>query len=162
MEVALVSTSDAEVLETLLARVMRLVAIHGGSPAGGLAETTLSMAEGVLLLDLLDSDGATQQQLADRLWLDKSRVSRLCSALELKRLVARQRDEGNRRNVLVHITPTGVAAATQLRETWNRRHEPVLAALTPEERHGLLVGLSALARELADSHLRHVPERVTK
>ena len=65
-------TSDAEVLETLLARVMRLVAMDGDSPAGGLAETTLSMAEGVLLVDLLDSDGATQQQLANRLNLDRA------------------------------------------------------------------------------------------
>jgi DNA-binding MarR family transcriptional regulator len=152
-------TSDAEVLQTLLAPVMRLAAMHDDSPPGGLAERTLSMSEGVLLLDLLDSDGATQQQLADRLGLDKSRVSRLCSALELKRLVARQRDEANRRNLLVRITPIGVAAATQLRETWHRRHERVLAALTPEERRALLVGLRALARELSASHLRQVPER---
>jgi DNA-binding MarR family transcriptional regulator len=96
--------------------VMGLVAIHGDSPAGDLAETSLSIAEGVLLVELLDSDGATQQQLADRPGLDKSRVSRLCSALELKQLVARQRDEANRRNLLVRITPSGVAAATQLRE----------------------------------------------
>jgi hypothetical protein len=61
-----------EVLETLLARVMRLVAMDGDSPAGGLAETTLSMAEGVLLVDLLDSDGATQQKLADRLNIDRA------------------------------------------------------------------------------------------
>jgi DNA-binding MarR family transcriptional regulator len=147
-------TSDAEVLDTLLARVMRLVAIHADSPAGGLARTPLSMAEGVLLVDLLDSSGVTQQQLADRLSLDKSRVSRLCSALESKRLVARQRDDANRRNLLVRITPTGAAAATQLREIWHRRHERVLSAMTSDERHGLLVGLRALARELTASHLQ--------
>lgn len=55
--------------------------------------------------------------------------------------------------LLVRITPTGVAVATQLRETWRRRHERMLAAMTSDERHGLLAGLRALARELTASHL---------
>ena len=145
--------SDAELLETLLAKVVRLLAVHGdasGDPGG----TALSMAEGVLLVELLATGEVTQQQLADRLLLDKSRVSRLCSALERKHLLARQRDQRNRRNLHVRITASGTAAAARLRQTWQERHERMLAAMTPEERRALLLGLGALARELAAFHAK--------
>jgi DNA-binding MarR family transcriptional regulator len=150
-----VSDLDAELLETLLTKVMRLVAMHSDTPVGDLAVTALSLAEGVLLVELLATGEVTQQQLADRLSLDKSRVSRLCSALERKNLLARRRDESNRRNLRVRITPSGAAAATRLRQTWHERHERMLAAMTPDERRALLVGLGALARGLAEFHPEH-------
>jgi len=108
-----------------------------------------------LLVELLASGEATQQQVADRLSLDKSRVSRLCSALERKDLLARQRDESNRRNLRVRLTASGASAATRLGQTWHERHEQMLAAMTPDERRALLLGLSALARELAAFHSEH-------
>jgi DNA-binding MarR family transcriptional regulator len=152
MEV-IVPDSDAELLETLLARVMRLIAMqHGDAPAGDHAGPPLSVAEGVLLVELLITGEVTQQQVAARLRLDKSRVSRLCSALERKRLLARQRDQRNRRNLRLRLTPSGAAAATRLRQTWRERHERMLAAMTPNERRALLLGLGALARELAAAH----------
>jgi DNA-binding MarR family transcriptional regulator len=147
--------SDAELLEALLTKVMRLQAIHGDAPVGDLAGTALSVAEGVLLVELLATDEVTQQQVADRLGVDKSRVSRLCSALERKRLLARQRDQSNRRNLHVRLTASGSAAATRLRQAWRERHERMLAAMTAEERHALLLGLGALARELAAFHPQH-------
>jgi DNA-binding MarR family transcriptional regulator len=147
-----VPDSDAERLETLLTKVVRLLAVHGEGPVGDLAGTALSMAEGVLLVELLATGEVTQQAVADRLSLDKSRVSRLCKALERKHLLARQRDEGNRRNLRVRITASGVAVATRLRETWHERHERMLSAMTADERRALLLGLGALARELAAFH----------
>jgi len=147
-----VPDSDAELLETLLTKVMRLLAVHGDAPVGDPAGTALSVAEGVLLVEVLATGEVTQQQMADRLRLDKSRVSRLCSALERKHLLARQRDQRNRRNLRVRITPSGAAAATRLRQTWHERHERMLAAMTPDERRALLLGLGALARELAAFH----------
>src|SRR6266545_1348385 len=140
-----VPDSDAELLETLLTKVMRLHAIHGDAPVGDLAGPALSMAESVLLVELLATSEVTQQQVADR-------VSRLCSALERKPLLARQRDDSNRRNLRVRITASGTAAATRLRQTWHQRHERMLAAMTPDERRALLLGLGALARELAAFH----------
>jgi DNA-binding MarR family transcriptional regulator len=101
----------------------------------------------------------TQQHLADRVRVDKSRVSRLCAALERKHLLARHRDERNRRNLRVRLTASGVAAATLLRQTWRERHARMLAAMTPDERRALLLGLGALARELAAFHPEHEPVR---
>lgn len=117
---------------------------HGG--------TELPGAESVLLVELLAAGEVTQQQLADRLGLDKSRISRLCSALERKQLLTRHRDEANRRNLLLRITATGRKTAKQLRQTWHDRHERMLAAMTPDERHALLYGLGVLVRELTTLH----------
>ena len=104
--------SDAELLEALLAKVMRLQAMHT-EESGDLAGTALSMAEGILLVELLATGEVTQQQVADRLRLDKSRVSRLCSSLEGKHLLARERDAGNRRNLHLRLTPSGATAARE-------------------------------------------------
>jgi DNA-binding MarR family transcriptional regulator len=138
---------------------MRRLAIHGEAAAGKPAATALSMTEGVLLVELPATGELTQQQVADRLGVDKSRVSRLCAALERKRLLVRRRDERNRRNLLVRTTPSGATVATRLRETWRTRHERMLAAMTPEERRALPLGLGALARELAGLHGEAGPER---
>jgi|SRR5215204_269886 len=148
----LVPDSDAELLETLLTKVMRLVAMHGDAPAAAHEGRALSMAEGVLLVELLAPGEVTQQQLADRLSLDKSRVSRLCAALERKGLLARRRDENNRRNLRLQITKSGADTAARLRQTWLDRHKLMLASMTSDERRALLLGLGALARELAAFH----------
>jgi len=149
--------NEAELLESLLAKVMHLAAVHGDQPIGDLASGPLTTAEGVLLVELLACGEVTQQQMADRLSLDKSRVSRLSSALEAKDLLARRRDETNRRNLRLRITGSGTVAATRLRQTWHQRHEGMLAAMTPKERRALLLGLGALARELGALHREHEP-----
>jgi DNA-binding MarR family transcriptional regulator len=145
--------SDAERLETLLTTVMRLVALHADDPPGGVhGGMALPMAEGVLLVELLSTGQVTQQQMADRLHIHKSRASRLCAGLERKDLLSRERDESNRRKVRLRLTPLGARTARQLRENLRHQHERMLAAMTPQERQGLLLGLAALGRELAAIH----------
>jgi DNA-binding MarR family transcriptional regulator len=133
--------SDAEMLETRLAAVFRLLAVSPG-------RSSLSTAESTLLLELHAAGESTQQQLADRLAVDKSRASRLCASLETKRMLTRHRDEKNRRTLRVRITPAGRRAATRVRQAARQRHERMLAAMNPRERRSLLVGLGALTREL--------------
>lgn len=146
--------SDAELLEVLLSKVMRLAAMHDDTPIE-VAGTTLYPAEAALLVELASLDEVTQQQVADRLRLDKSRVSRLCSGLERKHLLVRQRDESNRRNLCLRITEAGTETAARLRRAWREQHEGMLAAMTAQERRALLLGLGALARELAALHPEH-------
>lgn len=144
--------SDAELLETLMARVMRLVSVHLDTPVSDLAGTPLSAPEGSLLIELQAAGDVTQQQLADRLSIDKSRVSRICAALERKNLLARERDASNRRNLRLSLTDSGGKAAARLRQAWRAYHEQMLAGMTPSERRALLVGLTAFVRELATAH----------
>jgi DNA-binding MarR family transcriptional regulator len=144
--------SDAEQLEALLASVMRLVSVHMDSPVSDIAGTALSAAEGSLLVELLAAGAVSQQQMADRLSIDKSRVSRLCTALERKNLLARERDPSDRRNLQLCLTKSGERAAGRLRQAWRGYHDRMLAAMTPSERRALLVGLTAFARELVEAH----------
>jgi DNA-binding MarR family transcriptional regulator len=147
-----VPDSEAELLETLLSRVMRLVSVHLDAPVSDVAGTPLSAAEGSLLVELRAVGDVTQQQMADRLSIDKSRVSRLCAALERKHLLARERDPSDRRNLRLCLTESGEKAAARLRQAWRTYHDRMLAAMTPGERRALLVGLTAFARELAAAH----------
>ncbi|HET6504171.1 MAG TPA: MarR family transcriptional regulator [Amycolatopsis sp.] len=143
---------DADLLEPLLAKVMRLAAMHSDDAVEVRPGTALTATEGVLLVEVMTAGEVTQQQMADQLRLDKSRVSRLCSALERKHLITRHRDQDNRRNLLVRITDNGEKTAARLRQTWREHHERILAAMSQKERHALLLGLRALARELAALH----------
>lgn len=144
--------SEAERLETLLARVMRLVSVHLDAPVSDAAGTALSAAEGSMLVELRAVGDVTQQQMAERLSIDKSRVSRLCTALERKHLLARERDASDRRNLRLCLTEPGEKAAARLRQAWRAYHDRMLAAMTPGERQALFVGLTAFARELAAAH----------
>jgi DNA-binding MarR family transcriptional regulator len=147
-----VPDSQAELLETLLARVMRLVSVHLDAPVSDMAGTALSAAEGSLLVELRAVGEVTQQQMAERLSIDKSRVSRLCTALERKNLLARERDASDRRNLRLCITESGERAAARLRQAWRAYHDRMLTAMTPSERSALLIGLTAFSRELAAAH----------
>jgi len=150
--------SEAELLETLLARVMRLVSVHLEAPVSDVAGTTLSAAEGSLLVELRAAGDITQQQMADRLSVDKSRVSRLCAALERRGLIARERDVRDRRHLRLCLTESGEKAATQLRQAWREYHDRMLTPMAPSERHALLVGLTAFARELAAAHAEQLEQ----
>jgi DNA-binding MarR family transcriptional regulator len=152
LEAAPMPDSEADVLESLLARVMRLVSVHLDMPITDLAAVPLSAAEGSMLVELLAAGEVTQQQIADRVSIDKSRVSRVCAALERKGLLARERDDSNRRNLLVRLTDSGQEAAERLRYAWRAYHERMLSAMTPEERSGLLLGLTAFVREVSVAH----------
>ena len=144
--------SEAELLETLMARIMRLITVHLDAPVSDIAGTALSAAEGSLLVELRTAGEVTQQQLADRLSIDKSRVSRLCAALERKQLLVRERDASDRRNLRLCLTDSGARAATRLRRAWHAYHDRMLTAMTPAERRALLVGLTAFDRELVIAH----------
>jgi DNA-binding MarR family transcriptional regulator len=151
-----VPDSEAELLETLMARVMRRVAVHLDTPVSDIAGTPLSGAEGSLLVELRAAGEVSQQQLADRLSIDKSRVSRLCAALERKGLLSRERDASDRRNLRLCLTDSGEKAAARLRQAWRDYHDRMLAAMSTAERRALLVGLTAFDRGLGAAHAGQV------
>ncbi|WP_194292904.1 MarR family winged helix-turn-helix transcriptional regulator [Streptomyces smaragdinus] len=132
--------TEAQRLEGLLAELLAMMARHADS------------SEEHVLVEVLTAGEVTQQQIADRLGLDKSRISRLCTSLERKDLLERVRDESNRRNLSLRLTAAGRAEALRLRRHWRERHEEMLAAMTGREREGLFLGLGALAREMTVAH----------
>ncbi len=107
-----------------------------------------SLSEGFALAELAGNAPLAQRDLAERLGLEKSTVSRLLAGLERRGLVARERNPANRRFYQLRLTDRGRAAAAALAAAHRRRHLELLAAMTPAEREALAVGLRALVRAL--------------
>lgn len=128
--------------------------LRGLVRASGLLEThnhagsRLSMSEVFALAELSDSDSLSQQDLAERLGLEKSTVSRLAGNLERRGWLSRERDPANRRYYRLRLTVRGRDVARRTGGHFHVYHAALLRELTPAERAGLEVGLAGLIRAL--------------
>lgn len=111
---------------------------------------SLSMSQLFALHELDHRSGISQRELAERLGLEKSSVSRLVADLEADALLTRERDPDNRRLYRLEITEEGRrlhrGAAGMLHERYGRW----TAAMSPAERDGLATGLPALLRAMRE------------
>jgi DNA-binding MarR family transcriptional regulator len=109
----------------------------------------------------LDTDGPlSQQELAERLGLEKSSVSRMVAELERKGYVGRERDPANRRFNRIRLTPAGRAAHEAVRTAMHDHFTAAVSALDGVHREALLTSLPALIAAMrADGHAarRHEP-----
>jgi DNA-binding MarR family transcriptional regulator len=150
------SVDDAhDVLDLTMAWLFRLRGVL--DPAQAVPGLGASMSE-ALALGQLTSGELSQQDLADRLGLEKSTVSRLMEGMAAKGWVERDRDPANRRYRRVGLTPDGRTAARRVADAIRERHQRVLASLTPDERAAVAVALPALARAMA-AEFDHQPHR---
>lgn len=86
----------------------------------------------------LDERGATSQaELGRRLRIDPSDLHTVLNDLERDRLVARVRDEGDRRRNLVELTDAGADALAGLDERVQAAQDALLAPLSGNERREL-------------------------
>ncbi|MBF8187175.1 MarR family transcriptional regulator [Nonomuraea sp. K274] len=108
----------------------------------------VSFSELCALGELDEAGTLSQQDLAARLGLEKSTVSRLAAGLENKGWIGRDRDPANRRYHRLTLTPAGRAATEQIGRTFSDTHATLFDALTPAERAGLDLGLTGLIRAL--------------
>lgn len=122
--------------------------------AGGLLEvhhhagTRLSLSEIFALAELADAEALSQQDLADRLGLEKSTMSRLAASLERREWLSRERDPVNRRFYRLRLTAQGRDIASRVGQHFHTYHAALFEALTPTERAGLETGLPGLIRAI--------------
>jgi DNA-binding MarR family transcriptional regulator len=144
---------DEAELHGLLLELARSVGLLHVMDAGGAGQVSLSE---VFALHELEANGVlAQQDLAARLQLDKSTVSRLVAGLEARGLLVRERDPDNRRIVRLSFTPAGDRLHRDLAHAMHARQRSVLAAMTPSERAALRTGLVGLLRALRQSPHSH-------
>ncbi|MGH3738258.1 MAG: MarR family winged helix-turn-helix transcriptional regulator [Micromonosporaceae bacterium] len=132
--------------------------LRGLVRAGGLLELHhhgLSLSETFALGELSEAGTLSQQELADRLGLEKSTVSRLAAGLERREWLIRERDPANRRYYRLRLTALGREAARRVGGHFHAVHARMFAALTPAERAGLRRGLGGLIRFLEAERSRH-------
>jgi DNA-binding MarR family transcriptional regulator len=126
-------------------------------PDQTMAGHTLSLSQAFALHELDTDAPLSQRDLAQRLRLEKSTVSRLVADLESRGLVTRRRDPDNRRVYRLHISAEGRRAHAQMGSAFHDQYLRMTAALTAQERAALLDGLPGLIRVLRQAYASDVP-----
>jgi DNA-binding MarR family transcriptional regulator len=90
-----------------------------------------------VLTSLAEQGAASQADLGRRLWIDRSDLHALLGELEEGGLVARVRDERDRRRNLVTLTPAGKSALRRLDKAIDAAQDALLEPLSPTDRRAL-------------------------
>ncbi|MDX1460108.1 MAG: helix-turn-helix domain-containing GNAT family N-acetyltransferase [Xanthomonadales bacterium] len=96
---------------------------------------------------------ATASELAERLVLEKSTVSRLCRGLVTRGLVERLDDPSDGRKRLLRLTVSGEAAAERIHAAANRQVDDALGMVPAGARNEIVAGLERYARGLRYARL---------
>ncbi len=99
-----------------------------------------------VLLAIERSGPASQQQVAERMGVDRTTMVAIIDALEDKGIIARRPDTEDRRRNVIELTSTGKDVLRQATAASDRAEAALLASLSPAERKQLR---SLLARVLA-------------
>jgi DNA-binding MarR family transcriptional regulator len=142
----IITNAEHDLVHALLVQLIRATGLL--QPEQARPDHPVSLSEGFALAELAVNAPLAQRDLAARLHLEKSTVSRMVTALERRGLVTRARNLDNRRLFQLRLTDEGRAVASQLVDMYRERHARLLAALTSAERDALAIGLGALLREL--------------
>lgn len=142
---------DAERLHGLFMEVVR---------AGGLLQPDqmmpglpISLSQAFALHELDTDTPLSQRDLAERLRLEKSSVSRMAAEMERKGWLVRERDPDNRRVYRLRLTERGRALHAGMGGAFHEHYSRWVERLAPEERRALLTGLTAFVRVMREGPL---------
>ena len=144
-------SAEAARLHALLMDVVQAAGFL--QPDQSVAGHPVSLSQAFALHELDTDTPLSQRDLAERLRLEKSSVSRLVAEMHRKGLVVRERDPDNHRQHRLRLTEQGRAMHEHQRTHFHRQYECWVAAMTPSERAALLKGLPALVRVIRQ-HVR--------
>jgi DNA-binding MarR family transcriptional regulator len=140
--------SDIDLQEHIIALV-RAFGLHrpDHTPCG----KPVAPAEAHALIELNQARPLSQNDLAARLRLEKSTVSRLVGQLEGRGWVERSRSLVDGRVAQVRLTEAGRTAAAELAEARRAKFARVLAAIPEERRASVLDALNTLVEAMCES-----------
>lgn len=129
----------------------QVAATAGRLVADALAAEGLRRQHFAVISALAERGAASQAALGRRLLIDRSDMHALLSDLEQRGLVARVRDEQDRRRMLVELSADGAAVLRDLDARIDAAQEALMAPLSTEEQGTL----QELLRRMLDHHPRH-------
>lgn len=131
--------------DLFLYRISRLL-VTGGAQVIRLCEGTFGITrrEWRILALLAQGDGLMSSELAGRAQLDRARTSRAVTALAAKQLVSRNPRPGDRRSVMLSLTPAGRALFDALFPQVAAINRSLLGALDDAELKRLDTALATL------------------
>jgi DNA-binding MarR family transcriptional regulator len=141
-----VDPADALAFQAQIAAFVRGFGLHqpDRTPCGQAIPVSEAHALGEL-----DAHGPLpQHELAARLLLEKSTVSRLVGQLHGRGWLHRDRRDGDGRVAWLSLTPAGRQAAAKLAAARASRFKALLDAIPPAKRQAALDGLTVLAEVL--------------
>jgi DNA-binding MarR family transcriptional regulator len=119
----------------------------------------IPVAEAHALMDLARLGPMSHGQLAHRLQLEKSTVSRIVRQLERRRWIERDTGSHDRRVVFVRLTKRGKAATRDLAQARRGKFSRLLANIPPAKRTAVIKSLSTLAGALERPALKSSARR---
>ncbi|HEX2988693.1 MAG TPA: MarR family transcriptional regulator [Chloroflexota bacterium] len=146
------TSEQVAVLELdVLPRLMRLVATSAGlrEPGQLLSTTQVRILKRLVVRPWLGSE------LAHELRVTPPTVSAAIDSLVRRGLVERGEAEDDRRAVPLRLTPSGARCFERTKERALATLQSIADQIGPEERHGLALGLSAIAGILDSQSAPH-------
>ncbi|WP_418960851.1 MarR family winged helix-turn-helix transcriptional regulator [Streptomyces tritici] len=133
---------DPAALQEAVGSFVRAFGLHrpDSTPCG----RPLSVSEAHALGELARESETRQVELARRLRLQKSTVSRLVGQMSARGWVERAPAPDDGRGVVLRLTPSGKRAATSLAEARRERFSRLLDAIPAHERAGVLHALDVM------------------
>lgn len=113
---------------------------QGRTPCGQPVPTSQAHA----LQVLAEAGEITQQELAERLGVDKSTASRLVGQLEERGWAGRQVNPANRREHLLELTPEGTRVGASIAVAAQQRFGSILSQIDPAKRDQVIEALQLL------------------
>jgi DNA-binding MarR family transcriptional regulator len=113
----------------------------------------VTLAQCLVLLEIDESGDLTMSQLASRLRLDNSTLSRTIEGLVQRQLVARSREDLDRRVVRLRLTGEGHAVCRSIHEEHDGYYIRVFEKM-PESRHAAIIkNFETLVQALLDCEI---------
>lgn len=110
----------------------------------------VTLAQCVVLMEIDENGRLTMGQLAARLRLDNSTLSRTIDALVKRRLVDRQREERDRRVVWIHLTAEGKAACRDIHRENDEHCRRVFDKIPASKRGAVIRNFELLVQAFLD------------
>jgi len=146
-------------LEDRLVAFVRAFGLHHPERTPCCEQLSVSQAHA---LSELEAHPLTQAELARRLVLERSSVSRLADTMADRGWLVRERNPHDQRAVQLVLTPAGRKAAARVAGARRARMATLLDAVPAEERETVMHALDVLTRSLADTSTSRIedPPRV--
>ncbi|MEM8531163.1 MAG: MarR family transcriptional regulator [Chloroflexota bacterium] len=113
---------------------------------------SVSVAEAHALMELTRTAPLTQNDLAQRLRLEKSTISRLVAQLDKRGWITRERNSHDGRALDITLTTDGTRIATDLATARQHTFDHLLQAIPDTKRTTVLQALTILTEVLYDHH----------
>ncbi len=114
----------------------------------------VTLAERHLLIELAKMDGPTMKEVAERLLLEKSTVSRLIARAVKKGYISTSQDQADKRKRFIHLTELGNKTLNAFEPIAFRQTHGALLSLLPEEAELVARGVDLYAKGLQNLRLQ--------